>query len=323
MRRAGDRVRITARLSDAALAQQLWAQRYDRPLGDVFALQDEITREIIAGIEPQLAHAEERRALRRRPDSLDAWDCCLRAQWEIHQHSPAGRQRARALLEQALTADPFASYARSLLALVTFLDALTGWDEDPAGRLAATLDAAQVAVGLDHADWLAHALHGIALLWCRRDHEAALVAIERAVELNPSAVIAHQLLGCALLFAGRPAEAIAPLRSVLSLDPRYQSPSLILGDLALALSLLDRSEEAIACGWRAVAADPRNPRAYHRLIVALAAAGQAEDARTELGRLQALGPDLSRGYFETTYPFREPAHGARFFAALGAAGWSS
>ena len=116
VRRAGDRVRITARLSDAALAQQLWAQRYDHPLGDVFALQDEITGEIIAGIEPQLARAEERRALRRRPDNLDAWDCCLRAQWEIHQHTPAARQRARALLEQGLAGDPFGSYARSLLA---------------------------------------------------------------------------------------------------------------------------------------------------------------------------------------------------------------
>ena len=322
VRRAGDRVRITARLSDAALPQQLWAQRYDHPLGDVFALQDEITREIIAGIEPQLARAEERRALRRRPDSLDAWDCCLRAQWEIHQHTPAARQRARALLERALAGDPLGSYARSLLALVTFLDALTGWDEDPADRLAATLDAAQLAVSLDHTNWLAHALYGIALLWCRRDHDGALAAIERAVELNPSAVIAHQFLGCVLLFAGRPAEAIAPLRSVLSLDPRYQSPSLILGDLALSLTLLDRSEEAIACGRRAVAADPRNPRAYHRLVVALATGGRAEEAQVEFNRLRELGPDLSRRYFETTYPFREPAHAARFFSALRTAGWS-
>ena len=112
------------------------------------------------------------------------------------------------------------------------------------------------------------------------------------------------------------------MRSVLSLDPRYQSPSLILGDLALSLTLQDRSEEAIACGRRAVAADPRNPRAYHRLVVALAAAGRAEDAQVEFGRLQELGPDLSRRYFETTYPFHEPADAARFFTALGVAGWS-
>jgi TolB-like protein/DNA-binding SARP family transcriptional activator len=329
MRRAGDTFRIAVQLVDSNSGTQLWAQRYDRDCGDFFAVQDEITTSIVQSIEPQLSRAELHRALRKHPDNLDSWDYTQRALARLygafshlHEYAGADSAEARNLLHKAIELDPSSSYAHTLLALSHFHDALAGWTKNPPRVLAATLHAARRAVELDEDDWLAHALLGIGLLWVSRQYDRAQHEVERAIALNPSAVIAHQFSGCVAVFAGRPQEAQEHLETVLQLDPRYQSRSLILADLSLARLLLGDLDGAVADAKEAVRHEPGSVRAYHRLVAALGHKGPKAEAQDALRKLLQLQPDLSDTYMRSTYPFRFPQHMAIFAEGFQRAGWN-
>lgn len=329
VRRSGNKIRISVQLVDANSRAQIWAQRYDRDLGDIFAVQDDITSSIVQSIEPQLSRRELHRALRKHPDNLDSWDYTQRAFSCIYgalshlAFAGADAVEARRLLGKAIELDPSSSYAHSLLALSHFHDALADWTRNPPRALAATLQAAQRAVELDEDDWLSHALLGIALLWTSRQYDRAQKEVERAIALNPSAVIAYQFLGCVATFAGRPAEAVAALETVLQLDPRYQSRSLILGDLSLSRLLLGDVDGAVATAREAVLLEPENIRAYHRLLAALghSAPEAGAEARAALEKLVTLQADFSGAYVRATYPFRFREHMALFTTGLRKAGW--
>jgi adenylate cyclase len=322
VQRAGDRVRIGAQLIDAGTGLHLWAQNYDRLYGDVFELQDEITRAIVGAIEPQLTHAEQRRAARKRPENLDGWDLSLQALAQIRKGNPTALARADQLLDRAVAMDAGSAYAQSLRALTRFQGALAGWTADPAGSLASTYDAARAAVALDDCDWLAHALLGIATLWKRRDYEAAAAEEEMAIALNPSAAIAHHFHGCVLIFDSRPAAAIPHLRAVLQLDPRFPFLSVTLADIGLALLLLGEFGEAVRMCERALAEREENVRAWQRLAAALGWLGQTEKAQAALARVFQLLPEFGSGYVDATYPFRDPAHATILGDGLRRAGWT-
>jgi adenylate cyclase len=321
LRLAGDRVRINAQLIDAGNGHHLWAQTYDRRLGDIFDLQDEITRAIVVAIEPQIAHAEQRRAARKRPDSLDAWDMSLQALAQIRQGSVSALVDAKRLLAQATELDATSSYAQSLLALAEFQGALAGWTRDPAGMFGETLSAAETAVALDEGDWLAHALLGIASLWVRRAYEKAILEEELALALNPSASIAYHFLACALTFDGQAAAAVPKLAAILELDPRFAFLPVTLADLGLAKLLTGEAEIALSFIERSLAEQPTNVRAWQRKTVALAHLGRIEQAEGALAQLFALQPSFSAAYVSATYPFRDPAHAAIFVDGLRKAGW--
>jgi TolB-like protein/DNA-binding SARP family transcriptional activator len=321
VRRSGSKVRISAQLIDAASGLNLWAQRYDRDLGDIFAVQDDIAARIVESIEPQLSRAEQQRALRKPPENLDSWDYTLRALSQLRGFDRAATAEARRLLARAIELDPTSCYAHSLLALAHFHDALAHWTKDPPRVLAATLEAARSAVALSDVDWLSHALLGIALLWTDRQYELAREEVERAIALNPSAVIAHQFLGCVHAFAGSPADAIAPLQTVLRLDPRYQTPALILADLSLSHLLLGDLDSALSFARKAVERERRNVRAHQRLVSCLGHCGPLDEARAALDTLRRLQPDFSPAYVEATYPFRLPEHREVFVDGLRRAGW--
>jgi adenylate cyclase len=321
LRLAGDRVRINAQLIDAGNGHHLWAQTYDRRLGDIFDLQDEITRAIVVAIEPQIAQAEQRRAARARPESLDAWDMSLQALAQIRQGSASGLVEAKRLLGQATALDPTSSYAQSLLALAEFQGALAGWTRDPAGMLGKTLAAAETAVALDDGDWLAHALLGIATLWVRRAYDKAILEEELALALNPSASIAYHFLGCALTFDGQAAAAVPKLAAILDIDPRFAFLPVTLADLGLAKLLIGEPMVALGFIERSLAEQPNNVRAWQRKTVVLAHLGRIEEAQGALAQLLRLQPSFSAGYVSATYPFRDPAHAAIFADGLRKAGW--
>lgn len=329
VRRTAGKIRISVQLVDANSGMQIWAQKYDRDSDDFFAVQDEITACIVQNIEPQLSRAELHRALRKHPDNLDSWDYTQRALVRLygafshlHEYAGADAAEARQLLHKAIELDPSSSYAYSLLALSHFHDALAGWTKNPPRVLAATLQAARRAVELDEDDWLSHALLGIALLWTSRQYDRAQQEVERAIALNPSAVIAHQFSGCVAMFAGRPAEAQAHLETVLQLDPRYQSRSLILADLSLSRLLLGNVDGAVADAREAVRREPENVRAHHRLVAALGHKGAEAEARDALRKLLQLQSDFSDAYIRATYPFRFRQHMALFAEGFRRAGWN-
>jgi TolB-like protein/Tfp pilus assembly protein PilF len=328
VRRAGPKIRICVQLVDASSGTQIWAHRYDRDLGNMFAVQDEITACVVQSIEPQLSRRELHRALRKHPQNLDSWDytqralsCLYGALSHLHAFAGADAAEARQLLHKAIDLDPASSYAHSLLALSHFHDALADWTKDPPRALTATLQAARRAVELDDDDWLSHALLGIAVLWTSRNYDRALEEVERAIALNPSAVIAYQFLGCAAVFAGRPTQAIPALETVLQLDPQYQSRSLILADLSLSRFLLGDFDGAVAAATDAVHREPENVRAHQRLVAALGHTAREAEARAALETLLHLQPDFSEAYVRATYPFQFAEHLALFNEGLRRAGW--
>src|SRR5262245_23805810 len=328
VRRAGSKIRICVQLVDASSRTYIWAHRYDRDLGNMFAVQDEITACIVQSIEPQLSRRELHRALRKHPQNLDSWDytqralsCLYGALSHLHTFAGADAAEARGLLRKAIELDPASSYAHSLLALSHFHDALADWTKDPPRALSATLQAARRAVELDDEDWLSHALLGIAFLWTSRNYDRALEEVERAIALNPSAVIAYQFLGCVAVFAGRPTQAVPALENVLHLDPQYQSRSLVLADLSLSHLLLDDVDGAVAAATDAVDRAPENVRAHQRLVAALGHTAREAEARAGLEKLLHLQPDFSDAYVRATYPFRLAEHRALFNEGLRKAGW--
>ena len=328
VRRASSTIRICVQLVDVSSQTQIWARRYDRDVGNMFAIQDEIAVCIAQCIEPQLSRRELHRALRKHPQNLDSWDytqralaCLHGALSHLHAFAGADAAEARVLLHKAIELDPASSYAHSLLALSHFHDALADWTKDPPRALTATLLAARRAVELDDDDWLSHALLGIAILWTSRNYDRALEEVQRAIALNPSAVIAYQFLGCVAIFAGCPAQAVPALETVLNLDPQYQSRSLILADLSLSHLLLGDVDGAVAAATEAVHRESENARAYQRLVAALGYTARGAEARAALETLSHLQPDFSKSYVRATYPFRFAEHVSLFNEGLRRAGW--
>jgi TolB-like protein/DNA-binding winged helix-turn-helix (wHTH) protein/Flp pilus assembly protein TadD len=320
LRRSGDRLRITAALSDAEQGHQLWADRYERPLGDLFQVQDDICEKIVRGIEPELTRAEIDRALRKPPESLDAWDLCLRAGALMHEGTPDAISEAGLLLEQASSLDAKSPYVHSMIALHRVEEALFGWTEDPARHLARAQRAARDACRYDPRDWLAHALLGITTLWVDGDHARASDLVERAIELNPSGARAYQFLGCVLEFGGRPADAAEALQMALRLDPLLQSQALVRSDLALCHMLLGEYEQARLHCEAALDCDPHNSRALQRMLAILGHLGDVDEARQVLRRLTEVQPRLDVGYLEMTYPFARRQDRDHFFEGLEKAG---
>ncbi|MBV8923930.1 MAG: hypothetical protein JOZ74_01035 [Bradyrhizobium sp.] len=314
-RRSGDQVRITVQLIEAASGHHLFAERYDRKIADVFAVQEEITERIVASIEPEIHRAEARHALRKHPSDLSAWDHALKALSLQERMTPACHAEARSHLKIALENDPTLARAWSLLSLCHYHEGIFGWVHR-ADALNASLEAAEQAVMCDDREWLAQGLWGMGQLWIKRDFEAALDGVERAVALNPSAPLGRHFLACVLEFSGHPSEALPHLEAILRLDPHYRFRSLAIADQSLCHLLLDNLDEAIAAAEKALRIQPGNVRARQRLVAALSLRGfgdRAQAAATELSRQQ---PTLDMAYIGDTYPFMLSHERERFIGAL-------
>ncbi len=320
VRRAGDKIRVTAQLIDATTDHHIWAKRYDREIRDIFALQDEITENIVTSIEPELGKAERTRASRKPPENLDSWDLTLRAQASVFQFTTKDNEQAFSLLEKALELDPESALVMSMLALCHYKDAILGFSTDRGSSLAQARQAAERAVSLDDRDWLAHAVLGITLMWTERGFERALEHEERAMALNPSSTWARAFLSCVLEFGGAPDRAVPELQVALRLDPHSPFATFINADLAISYFLLRQFEESINYARRALDISPANVRARQRLAASLGQAGRIEEAQTALDQLLRHQPDFSIAYIDETYPFRYPEDRALFIDGLRKAG---
>jgi adenylate cyclase len=201
VRRAGNRVRITAQLIDAETGHHLWADRYDRELADVFAVQDEIARTITGELSPGIIAAEMHQARHKNMSQLDAWDRVMRAHWHIRRFTRKDLAEARHLLEEAIEIDPANSIAFSDLATTHHFEAVFGWGEDVAQSFASCGEAARKAVAIDDSDANAHSALALFDLFSGR-HEEARRRLRRALDLDPNSVFARGYLGVSYAFAG-------------------------------------------------------------------------------------------------------------------------
>ena len=319
VRRAGSRVRITAQLIDAETGHHLWADRYDRELADVFAIQDEIAQSIAGAIAPGVISAEIRHAQLKDPGQLDAWDRTVRAHWHIRRFTQSDLAEALRLLEEAVALDPTNSIALADLALAHHFQAVFGWGDGPAESHLRLGEAARKAVAADDSDAMAHTSLAIFDLFSGR-HEEARRRLSRALDLDPNSMFARGYLGGSYAFSGDYESAITNLDEAIRLSPR--GPLLILWHLCKgwAALLAGRDEEAVEYATQAAEANPEFPDIYAVLASANGHLGKGGPARAALDQLSRRMPALSVGDERLNRPFARAKDRERFLAGLRNAG---
>jgi adenylate cyclase len=292
VRKAGDRVRITAQLIDATSGHHLWAQHYDRELRDIFAVQDEIIDTIVASLELKLGRVERERAILKAPRNLDAWDLLQRGWWHLFQGTREDLLKAQSLFHEAEELDPHCSLAFSGLAISHLYQVGYQWSKTPGQSLADSLRAAEKSVALGEDEPMAHFALGLASANTGQ-YERAVAAFERVIELNPSSAAGNWGLGSALAYLGRPDEGVRLIEKALRLSPHDPVMHEFLFDLGVAHFLAARYEEAIRCENRSLQARPDQPGAYRVLAASYGHLGRSREARTALDAMFRLAPDFS------------------------------
>jgi adenylate cyclase len=319
IRRVANRVRITAQLIDAESGHHLWADRYDRELADVFAVQDEIAQRISGAIAPGIISAEIRHAQHKTASQLDAWDRIMRAHWHIRRFTQDDLAEARRLLDEAIALDPANSMAYSDLALARHFEGVFGWGDGPARSHAAFADAARKAVTLDDEDAVAHTAMAIFELFSGR-HEEARRRLQRALEINPNSAMAQGYLGIKNAFAGDFDAAVQHVDEAIRLSPR--DPLLIIWHLCKGWAALnaERYEEAVEYATHAAEANPEFPDIYAVLASANGHLGRDADARAALDQLLRRMPGLTASDPRLDRPFARAGDPERFLEGLRKAG---
>jgi TolB-like protein/class 3 adenylate cyclase len=291
VRKAANRVRITGQLVEAERGRHLWAERYDRDLTDVFALQDELTVSVVAAIEPNLRQAEIERVRRKRPDNLDAYDLLLRALPSVYTCMPEGAAKSLPILERALAIEPtyalahgFAAWAHEII----FVRAgMRKENHDGA------IHHAHAAIEHGRGDAMALALGGFAIGMVEHDRKVAVEASETALALSASCAFAY-LFGCApVAFGGDAERAIDWGERAIRLSPLDSLNYLPQGIIGFGYFLLDRHEEAVVAARRAIQLNPGFSLLHGWLAAPLAKLGRIEEAKAASARLLALHPGFS------------------------------
>jgi adenylate cyclase len=246
VRKSGNRVRVTAQLIEATTGRHLWAERYDRELADIFAVQDEITTNVSVAIQPALERSERERAVRKPPESLDAWESYHRGMWHFAKVKAGENKTARDFFQRSIELDPQFAPAAAALAL-TYLNEITLFFR-PGIReinLPVALDYAAQAVTIDMTDVTGHAALARAL-WVSGRHAESLTEAKIAVGLDPNSAAAYGALGGARLWGGFPRDAVEPLQTAMRLSPFDPLIPLWLHFTARARYWSEEYEEAIA-----------------------------------------------------------------------------
>ena len=321
IRKSGQNVRITARLTDATTGLQLWANRYDHEIGEVFAVQDEITTRIAAAIEPELHRQEQQRAFAGATANPAAYDLVQRGNWYHNRFTAADLQEAQRLFAAAIEADPHYSRAHASMALSKFWAAQMGWAEDRQASLEAALAFSLRAVALDDKDANAHFRVAQASLWLRRQEEA-LAAARRAVALNPSLVQAHAVLGYALDSVGEFEEAIEIVTHSLRLRPHDRTLFRCLPAVSLAHYQLGDFETAEQVARRTVGLNPNYWMGQQMHAASLGQLDREPEAAIALSAIRRKEPNATRAAYSRRFPFRDPMFAERLEDGLTKAGWA-
>jgi adenylate cyclase len=318
VRRAANRLRVNAQLIDATTGNHVWAQRYDRELEDIFAVQDELTDAIVGAIAPEFLSSEARQAKQKAPSQLDAWECVMRGRAHLWKLGRDDAAQARELFERAISLVPSGEFGTSDLALVHFLEAYYRWSDSPAQSLQLMIEVAQRAVAIDGSDpWALTILswaHIVSHHW-----EEVLPTIEKAIEVSPSFAPAIGIKGAELALLGEPEQSIEKISEAIRLSPRDGMMVFWLMGLFWAYHALKRYDDAVATAKQAIRLAPQNPTFRRQLASALAWLGRIEEAHSAVEDYLALEPthtieDAGK------VPSNVPEHLSRFVEGLRMAG---
>jgi adenylate cyclase len=320
LRKSGNRIRVTAQLVEAETGKHVWAERYDRDLADIFSVQDEITEAVTIAVAPAIADAEQERALRRPPDSLDAWAAFQRGLWHLSKFTPADSAIAEKFFQQATGLDSNFAGACWALAKAHIVSAAIFQTRNLSEALISAEALTRQAVALDSGDaearsWLGHTLH------MSGDAEGALAEIERALTMSPNLASAYESLGDTLTWSGRPREGLVALRKFLRLDPRSPLAAVGLQQIVAAYYFCREYESAVEAARRLIRSYPEYPLPHRWLAAALGQLGQIEEARQVLDKAIAIAPASFDLYIRGRAPWWRPEDHARALEGLRKAGW--
>ncbi len=320
VRKSGKRVRITAQLIEASSGHHVWAERYDRALEDIFAVQDEITQSITGAIAPGIVAAEIQRTHGRNAAELGQWERVMRAHWHVQRFSRQDCNDAMTLIDEVLRCDPSNAMALADLAYNWHMGGLFGWcTEPPSVAMERMGEAARLAVGADDRDAAAQTTLAVYELFGNH-HDDAIKRLQRAIQLDPNSSFARGYLGAACSFAGMPDRALPALQEAMRLSPRDYLT--VIWHTCCAWSHLhaERFAESVACAKQAIDFNPSFPDSHATLTAAAAHLRHAADAKAGLVGLLRLLPGLSTTDPRLIRPFRRQTDCERFLAGLRIAG---
>jgi adenylate cyclase len=319
VRRAGKRVRVSVQLIDATIDKHIWAERYDRDLDDIFAVQDEITDRVVSAVAPETQHAEMLSAYQKDALDLTSWERVMRARWHLDKFTRANTETAEALLTGTIEDAPLMAQAHSTLAVCHVHKMLNAWCEDPAAEIAAAGEAAKRAVALDANDASAVAVMGLAALFARR-FDDCIELLDRAIARNPNLANAYGFLATAYGCMGQCDRALDAYEKAVSLSPRDHTRLFWMSGRGIALYIDGRYEETVENAGTMMRIDPSYGAAHRQLCAALAMLDRLDEAEQATARLRELMPDLTIAKVATMIPVMKAADKERWLAGLRKAG---
>jgi tetratricopeptide (TPR) repeat protein len=307
VRKGGTRIRVTAQLIEGGTGNHIWAERYDRELDDIFALQDEITATIVSAIGPEIDQVERDRAQRLPPENLNAWELYQRGLWHLYRFNREDNAEAWRLFGGARDASSNFAPALSGLTHAMYFAFMHGHAEDRSTLLQRAYETGRAAVVTDERDADAHFAFG-RILYLRHDLDASTAEFEVAISQNPNFAHAHMGLGTALVFGGHFIRCLESCDQALRLSPKDPLQWTIQTVKGLAFVCMGRNEEAVD----ALQQGTRQPTAAWTTYCLLASAlGHLDDSsRTQaaVDHTLRVKPDLNATHLREIFPFRDPAH---------------
>ena len=317
VRRAGDRVRVTAQLIDAIKGHHLWAERYERELKDTFTLQDEITGNILSALDVKLTRGKQATIRRKGTDNLEAYLKILQARWYSDNRTKEGYFQARQLAEEAMALDPEYASAYIILAFCHIREVFFGWSKSPKESLEQALELAQKAISLDESSPSCYVLLSSIYMF-KKQYEKAIAEGERAIALDPNGADAYSQLGTVLQMVGRQQEAIAPLEKAIRINP--MAPSIYFRRLGTAYRDIGRYEDAIVQLKKAINLSPDSLYPHSALAATYSLAGRDEEARAEVSEVLRIQPKISLESLSKRVAYKNKADIDRLIDALRKAG---
>ncbi|WP_407154839.1 tetratricopeptide repeat protein [Bradyrhizobium sp. STM 3557] len=293
VRKASGKVRITGQLIDALTGAHIWADRFERDLTDVFALQDEVTTAVVSAIHPRLLQTEIAMATRRRPENLNAYDCYLRAMQQYCLTTREGLAEATRLAHRALELDPQFGFVAALAGLCHMQKVIRGYAVDPQFERKEAIRLSRLALSIDDSDPDTLACAAGISAFMVGDSESEIEMADRAVALNPNSFIAWFNRGWVFEISGLPEEAVWSFERAIRMSPVDPLLHLTVVGLGAALIELGRFDEAIVAGKKAQRQNPAYAAAYRCLASAFAHVGRDAEARKAAARLLEIDPTFT------------------------------
>jgi adenylate cyclase len=316
VQRAGEQVRIVAQLLDATTGGHIWSERYDRPLRDIFALQDEIVQKIVTTLKLQLAVQEQGNLVRKHTDNPEAYNAFLRGMDYAFRRTKETSVQARQWFEKAIELDPQYAEAYAWLGRTHLVEWILQWSQD-LQALQRAFELEQKALTLDEALPVAHSRLGHIYAY-RRQYEQAIAEGQRAIALDPNNAESYSIHAIVLNSAGKPEEALRMMEQAMRLNPAY--PDWYATNLGNAYALLGRYEEAITAYKDAFIRNPNFLLAHLGLVDIYSRLGREEEARAAAAEVLRISPAFSLEVWKHRSPQKDSATLERHLAALRKAG---